>query len=78
VSEADAPTSVTSDVTIINSDITTSAATNIGKYDEITLSTIGNGYIDSGIKSFVIKLTRDISEDSYIGDFQLISVDIYQ
>jgi hypothetical protein len=76
VSEEDTPVAATSDVTI-NNDITT-AATNIGKYTEDALTAVGNAYLDSGIKSFVIEITRDVSEDAYSGELQLISVDVYQ
>ena len=76
MSNEDTPVAATSDVTI-NNDITT-AATNIGKYTEEALTAVGNAYLDSGIKSLVIKITRDVSEDAYSGELQLISIDVYQ
>jgi hypothetical protein len=74
--ETDTPVSTVSDITI-NNDIATSS-TNIAKYTDDALTSVGNAYLESGMKSFAIKLTRDISEDDYSGTLQLISVKISQ
>ena len=75
-SNGDIPDVDTPDVTVTN-DITTGTS-NIGKYYEETMNNVGNSYIESGIKSFVMKLTRDVSNDDYGGTFQLIGIKIYQ
>ena len=75
VAETDSLTS-TPDQTI-NNDITTSAS-NIGLYTEDTLTSISNVNIESGIKSFAMKITRDVSEDNYGGTVQIIGFKIYQ
>jgi len=76
VKDSDTPLQSTPDQTI-NNDITTSSS-NIGKYTEDTLTSISNVNIDNTIKSFVIKITRDISEDDYSGTLQIIGIRLYQ
>lgn len=77
IGNADSP-SVSSPSTTVNNDVN-STTNNINKYyEEKLITNVSASDINSDIKQFVIKLTRDVSEDTYIGKFQLISLRIYQ
>ena len=75
--EAATPDHTTPDVSY-NNDIASANATNINKFDEIALIDIDSSNIPDNTKSIVIKLTRDISEDTYTGTLQITGIRIHQ
>lgn len=75
VVEGETPAESSPDQTT-NNDITTNSD-NINKYAEVDINSINSSNIESNIKSGVIKLTRDVSEDNYGGTVKLIGLRIY-
>jgi len=78
VSEGDQPDSNAPNTS--NSDNITTDSDNIGRYAEVTLNngSISSSNIPSTTTSVVLKLTRDVSDDTYTGIAQLLGLRISQ
>jgi len=76
VDDGDTPDFLTSDQTSVNTILSTTS--NTGKLSIASLANIDKSNFTDSTRSIVIKLTRDISEDTYGGTLQLVKMTFAQ